>query len=249
MNWRHYRFWLRTRVWWWLRTKVSRKQFVSLLLLALMLVSFVWTFGTPNEWVGYVVFSLGSVVLSSDYGVVALVSEQVYGWIERPDHSFERIPVNYKAKQYFDEFVEDEEPERLPLTVVDATNFRANFDSRIDCIETGMQFWICVEAETNVDESRMSYPLRVGICRLSRVEEANGTGQTAFFTLEEWETEFEDSQERDLAADCRRRLARTDDGPIFAKIRTTEELEQFDLDEWETLNEWYQLVERDEDAS
>lgn len=249
MNWRHYRLWLRTRVWWWLRTRISRKQLVSFLLLAAMLITFVGTFGTPDGWVGFAVFSLGGVVLSSDYDVVALVSERAYEWIERPDHSLERIPINYKAKQYFDEFVDDEDPERLALTVVDGTNFRANFEPRIDCIEAGMQFWICVEAETDVDGSRMSYPLRIGVIRLTRVEEVNETGQTAFFELVKWKTAFEDSQERELAADCRRRLSDVGDVSVFAKIRTTEELEQFDLDEWETLYEWYHQVEENQSVS
>lgn len=249
MNWRHYRLWLRTSVWWWLRTRISRKQLVSFLLLAVMLATFVGTFGTSNGWVGYAVFSLGTVVLSSEYRVVALASERLYEWVERPNHSLERIPINYKAKHYFDEFVEDEEAERLALTAVDGTNFRANFDPRIDCLETGMQFWICVEAETDVEGSAMTYPLRVGVIGLTQVEEVNGTGQTAFFELVKWETSFEDSQEREVAADCRRRLSGKGDVSVFAKIRTTEELEQFDLDEWEILFEWYNQVEANHDAS
>lgn len=210
---------------------VSRKPLLTVVVLLTMgsaLVFVVQPYGTG-------LFSLGVLLLSSDYVILEMVGlEGLYRWIEANDTLHERIERNYRAKKYM-----IEGPSRLTLYPQVSGNLRAHVDDEAKYLFEEMPFRVYVEAPSTGTEEDLNYHLQLASAELTRLSDRSGTGVTAFFTITDWEKEFEDEQEREYAKEARRRLENGDnDIDPFGKVKVGERVNEFELDEWQAIYDW-----------
>lgn len=211
-------------------TPVTRKPLLTvgiLLTMGAMLVFAPRPYGTG-------LFSLGVLLLGSDYSVLRMVGlDGCYRWIEGHDTLHERIRRNYRAKKYT-----EKGPRRLPLRPQRAGNLRAHVDDE-EYVFEGMPFRVYVEAPSTETAEELNYHLQLASAELTRLSDSSERGATAFFSITEWEDEFEDERERRYAERARENIEQgTDSFQPFGKVKLGERVNQFELNEWQAIYDW-----------
>lgn len=212
------------------RSPISRKPLLTICVLAGMgsaLVSVDQPYGTG-------LFSLGVLVLASDYTVLRMIGlEGLYRWIEANDTLRERVQRNYHAKKY-----KEEGPSRLTLRPQTGGDLRAHVDDEEYLFE-GMPFRVYVEAPLAETMEDLNYHLQLASAELTRLSDSSEQGITAFFSITEWEDEFEDEREWRYAEEAREELrSGTDSVQPFGKVKVGERVNEFELDEWQAIHDW-----------
>ena len=210
---------------------ISRKPLLTVLVLSAMgsaLVSLSRPYGTG-------VFSLGVLLLSSDYAILKMIGlERPYDWIEANDTFHERIERNYRAKRYM-----VEGPSRLELHPQTGGNLRAHVEDEAKYLFEEMPFRVYVEAPSTETDEDLNYHLQLASAELTRLSDRPESGVTAFFTITDWGTEFEDAQERRYAEKARANL---EDGESevepFGKVQRGKRVNEFELNEWQAIYDW-----------
>jgi hypothetical protein len=210
---------------------ISRKPLLTVLVLSVMgfaLVSLSRPYGTG-------LFSLGVLLLSSDYGILKTIGlERPYDWIEANDTFHERIERNYRAKKY-----RAEGPSRLELHPQTGRDLRARVEDEAKYLFEEMPFRVYVEAPSTGTDEDLNYHLQLASAELTRLSDHPESGVTAFFTITDWETEFEDEQERRCAEKARENVESGDSDVVpFGKVRIGERVNEFELDEWQAIYDW-----------
>ena len=179
-------------------------------------------------------FSLGSLLLASDYAILQTVGlDSWYRWIEANDTLHERIRRNYRAKKYT-----EHGPSRLPLRPQGAGNLRAHVDDE-EYVFEGMPFRVYVEAPSTETAENLNYHLQLASAELTRLSDSSERGATAFFSVTEWEDEFEDERERKYAKRARRNIKQgTGEFRPFGKLKLGQRVNQFELNEWQAIYDW-----------
>lgn len=214
----------------WTYVPLSRKSLLSVFILGgmgLALVSLEHPYGVGT-------FSFGSLVLGSDYKILKIVGlDGCYHWIESRDTIHTEIERNYQAKKFI-----EEGPDRLDLHPRSEGNLRSMVPAT-DYVFEGMPFRIYVEAPSTGTTEDLQYHLQVASAELTRLSETSGSGATAFFTITDWNDSFEDDEETERASNIQRRLRQGDDEiSPFAKVKVSERVNEFELDEWRAIYDW-----------
>ncbi|WP_129112697.1 hypothetical protein [Halegenticoccus tardaugens] len=188
------------------------------------------------------VFSLGVLTLGSEYKVLKLVSlDGQYKWIQSRDTLYKRIERNYRAKKFI-----QEGPVKIDLHPQTGGDFRARVVGNSECLFSGMLFRVYVEAPLHDPDEDLHYHLRLGSAELTRLSETSDGTVSVFFTIKDWETEFEDESEKRFAEDAQRRLREGSDEPqAFAKSVSADRVNEFELDEWKAIYDWSKELDPD----
>lgn len=226
----------------WFRAQVpvGRKPVATTVLLGLMAASLIFI---PQPF-GIGGFSLGVLVLGSDYKIVQMLSmERPYRWIQSEDSIKKEVMRDYRTKVFI-----DRGPSEIELQLQSEGNFRATIEQHTECIFPGLIFRIYVEAPLDEDRD-LQYHLRLGTAEVTRVSEMRESSVTVFFTVIEWETSFEDNEERLFAKDAISKIQNKNEGDLqaFAKIAETERVNEFGVEEWRAIYDW--AVDDEPDSS
>lgn len=180
-------------------------------------------------------FSLGVLLLGSDYTILKMVGlNRLYRVIEANDTFHKRIRRNYRAKKY-----KVEGPPRLSFQAQTGGDLRANVDDEAEYLFEEMPFRVYVEAPSTDTEEDLNYHLQLASAELTRLSERTERGATAFFTITEWEREFEDEQEQRYAEVAREKVRNgADDVEPFGKVKIGGRVNEFELDEWQAIYDW-----------
>lgn len=187
-----------------------------------------------NQPYGTGLFSLGVLLLASDYTIIQMAGlTRLYRWIEANDTLHERIKRNHRAKKY-----KIEGPNRLTLRPQTGRDLRAHVDDEKHVFE-GMPFRVYVEAPSTQTAENLNYDLQLASAKLTRLSDSSEQGVTAFFSITEWEDEFEDEQEQQYAESTRKEIQQGSDDPQpFGKVKVGERVNEFELDEWQAIFDW-----------
>ncbi|MDQ2072823.1 hypothetical protein RBH20_09780 [Haloarcula sp. H-GB4] len=205
-----------------------------------------WTLG---DELGTFIFGLGTLILGSDYTIIKYLSKRVYNWIEH-DRIEQIIEQNYRAQQYYSQFVEDKDVEKLDLEIIGNGNFRAGFPDHLELVEEGMKFELCVWDVTEPSGEPLRYPLKLGRMTLNKLEDSEG-GPVGFLSVDEWypPSDSPDPQRRDDVRDCQQKLKNEgsdncEDIEPFAQVSFIGgDFEQTNINDWETVYHFYHEVE------
>lgn len=216
---------------------VSRKPFITVGVLSAMGCSLVFV----NQPYGTGLFSLGVLLLASDYAILRMAGlKEVYRWVEASDTVHERVKRNYRAKRY-----REKGPDRLAFRPQTEGNLRAHIEGEAEYLFEGMPFRVYVEAPSTGTTEDLNYHLQLASANLTRLSDGPDRGATAFFTITDWEDEFEDETEREYAQAARAEIERgSDDVLPFGKVKVGERVNEFDLDEWRAIYDWAKEEER-----
>jgi len=193
-------------------------------------------------------FSAGVTVLSTDYKILRRIGlEPIYQAIARPNLAG-RARDLYKRKQ----FIENGE-DKIRLTPHEDGNFRGTVSEGTEYVREGLEFLLYVEAPIGGNHAPSAvdtYDLRLGSIEVTDVSKTSGDRDvvTVFCSVSEWEYDFEDRKERQLANEVRERFSRVqgsgDDEnegsgmAPFAKMDQREQVNDFTLDEWRAISQW-----------
>lgn len=219
-----------------------RKNLLSLLILGGMWASIALV--TP-DWLGNGLFSLGAVVLGSDYRLVDYVvpgnlyerinadhdlATLIAAWFTVRDEAVDAIEMNYRARRLL-----ETGNGKLDLSQWGERNCRATVADQGESLAEGLPFWLCVESPVGEDEA-LEYHLRLGSVELTRVSETDGDAAIAFFEVTDWLTDFADDPEHQRLQECQDAFrAGSEDIDPFLKVKRSTELRALSLSEWETL--------------
>jgi len=181
------------------------------------------------------VFSLGVLVLASDYAILKMLSlNGAYRWIQAKNALIERVERDYRAKVFI-----ERGPDKIELHPQTSGNFRAVVDEASENLYPGMLFRIYIKAPLDNPDG-LFYDLRLGTAEITRVSDTNDGSVTAFLTIREWETQFEDSDERKLATEAKHEIRSPGSCSFspFAKIAEKDRINKFDAEEWRAIYDW-----------
>jgi len=174
-------------------------------------------------------------MLASDYKILQMLSlDAQYRWVQSRSGLKDRVERDYRAKVFI-----ERGPKKIELQSQADGNFRAVINHETECLYPGLRFRIYVEAPLD-DSEGLHYHLRLGTGEVTRVSETNDGSVTAFVTIESWETEFEDEDEAQFAAEAKRAIQTAGDSSFepFAKIAEKDRINEFDIDEWRAIYDW-----------
>lgn len=197
------------------------------------------TLGRPF---GFGIFSLGVLVLGSDYELFTMVGfDSVRDWIEAGDTIHERIERNYQAKK----FIEDG-PDHLDLHPQTDGDLKAYVPDGEHLFE-GMPFRVYVEAPSPASAENLEYHLQIASATVTRVSDTSGREAVVFLTVTEWVENFEDEAENQIGEFLQNELKRgNSDVPAFAKVKISERVDEFELEEWRAIYDWSTAREKRE---
>lgn len=189
------------------------------------------TLGRPS---GFGIFSLGVLVLGSDYELLAMAGlNSIYHWIESNDTLHEKIERNYRAKKFL-----VEGPDKLELYPHTGENFRAHVPDGEHLFE-GMPFRVYVEAPSPGTVETLQYHLQIASAKVTRISETSDRAAAVFLTATEWVERFEDEAEKQIGESVQNELKRgNSDVRPFAKVKISERIDEFELEEWRVIYEW-----------
>lgn len=209
---------------------VERKSAVTVLTLFVMGGALL-TLGRPF---GFGIFSLGVLLLGSDYELLAMVGlDSMYEWVESRDTLHKRIERNYRAKKFL-----EEGPDRLDVHPQTGGDFRAHVPDG-EYVFEGMPFRVYVEAPSPGTVETLEYHLQIASAKVTRISDTSGRAVVVFLTVTEWVDRFEDDVEKRIGQSVQHELE-LGDGDVrpFAKVKLSERADEFDLEEWRIIYEW-----------
>lgn len=216
----------------------GRKFFITLIMLAGMWAAL--TFAPEPYNTG--IFSLGGIVLATDYELLKTFKlTPIYNRIH-PKTSYERAKRLSQAK----EFVRNG-PDKINLQVRTRDTLRGKVDDGLDCLYEGLEFQIYIKAP--YDPEDLSYDLRIATAEVSRINIGDDESLVIFLEVSDWKYDFEDQTERNLARNARSNIKdaqtaneRDSDETIepFAIIDKPNRANQFSTSEWQAIREWEQ---------
>jgi hypothetical protein len=210
---------------------VPRKALVTTVVLLSMGAALLFA---PRPY-GAGLFSLGVLVLASDYAILTMLSlDRQYRWIQARDALTERVERDYRAKVFI-----ERGPDKIELHPQTSGDFRAVVDEASDNLYQGMLFRVYVKAPLDTSDD-LSYDLRLGTAEITRVSDTDDESVTAFLTIREWEQTFEDSDEQELAAAAKREIQSPGECSYspFAKIAERDRINEFETEEWRAIYDW-----------
>jgi len=184
------------------------------------------------------VFSLGTVLLSTDYKLLRTVRlDPVYQFVTAPD-TIRTVQHQYERKRF-----DERGPDKIPLDPKGNGDFRGVVAQRVESVHEGLRFRVNVKTEIDMETPPgiKKYHLRLGTVRVTNVSETDDAdgGVVVFFSISEWRQENEDSSEREVLKEVRENLKQGKcSRELFAKVDDTGPINRFTLDQWRAIFQW-----------
>jgi len=216
---------------------VTKRFIITFSILVIMGLALIYL---PSPY-GMGTFSIGVLLLSTEYKVLKLISlDQVYDWIITNESLHKSVQKDYELKKFI-----TRGPEKIEIDSITEGNFRAVVTQTSECLYPGLNFTIYVRAPVQDLDEDLCYDLRLGSAKITRVSKIDNNRRSVFFAVEEWIDEFEDEFEQEFAEDAKDQLIKKGNSEHrpFVKINKKDNINKFSIEEWSAIYEWSKHAE------